>query len=62
LTNNISIKPKNGKIIFVTACRFVEIKGLDRLIDTFANVNRTNVNWELWLIGNGNLDNKLKNK
>ncbi len=62
LTKNIAIRKKNKKIIFVTACRFVEIKGLDRLIDIFAIVNKTNVNWELWLIGNGTLENGLKNK
>ena len=62
LTNNISIKPKNEKIIFVTACRFTEIKGLDRLIDRFNDVNKTHINWELWLIGNGELNNSLKNK
>ena len=62
LTNNIFIKPKNEKIIFVTACRFVEIKGLDRLIDRFNDVNNTHINWELWLIGNGELNNSLKKK
>lgn len=62
LTSNISIKSKSNKNIFVTACRFVEIKGLDRLIDRFKDVNETHLNWELWIIGNGKLSNSLINK
>lgn len=62
LSNNIPKRQLNKRVIFVSACRLVEIKGLERLIDIFLEVHKTNINWELWLIGNGNLENKLKNK
>lgn len=55
-------KEKNKKIIFITACRFVEIKGLFRLIESFRKLNEETKNWELWLIGKGVLYDALTNR
>lgn len=62
LKNNVANRQKNKKTVFVTACRFIKIKGLERLINIFAHVNNSNTNWELWLIGNGDMENSLKDK
>ena len=45
--------------IFVTACRFTEEKGLERLIYLFNNIKKDQ-NWILWIIGDGILREKLE--
>lgn len=61
-SSNPNFGKKNDKVVFMTACRFVEIKGLFRLIETFNDLNSINKNWELWLVGNGPLYNSLKDR
>jgi glycosyltransferase involved in cell wall biosynthesis len=67
---NEELKPQNEGVkpfVFVTTCRLVPIKNLDRLIQSFAKLKQMNPNKEfaLWLIGEGpekeNL-NKLSNR
>ncbi|MCS4434567.1 glycosyltransferase [Aquiflexum gelatinilyticum] len=69
-TQDDGLKPEKDSLkpfVFVTTCRLVPIKNLDRLIQSFAKVKQINPNkeFELWLIGEGpekeNL-NKLSNR
>lgn len=62
ISKKVKKNTKNEKIIFVTACRLVEIKGLFRLLDRFKQLNETRNNWELWIIGDGKLKKDLIKK
>ena len=51
---------ENKRIISVGS--LIDIKGFDRLIDIFNLINKTNVQWSLDIIGDGQLKSKLEEK
>jgi len=51
---------ENKVKIFVTACRFTQEKGLERLINLLNDLNNYNENWQFWIIGDGLLREKLE--
>lgn len=56
----ITEKFENKDKIFVTACRFTQEKGLERLINLFDDLNKYYENWQFWIIGDGLLRKKLE--
>jgi len=62
ISSKVKKDTKNENIIFITACRLVEIKGLFRLLERFKDLNESRDNWELWIIGDGELKKELIRK
>lgn len=60
LNKNITDNFENKVKTFVTACRFTKEKGLERVINLFYDLNNNNENWQLWIIGEGLLREKLE--
>lgn len=55
-----AVKKENGKFIFGTVGRLSPEKGYDRLIKIYAKIADKVENSELWIIGNGPEEEKLK--
>ena len=51
---------KTGNTVFITACRFNAIKGLENLIDIFNVFNNNHTKWMLLLVGTGELFDQIK--
>jgi glycosyltransferase involved in cell wall biosynthesis len=54
-------RPNNKKIIIYTG-RLVYLKGVHYLIDALALLKQTRIDWECWILGEGNLKSELQAK
>lgn len=57
--NNLNFKKKNYPHRFLFVGRFEKIKGLELLLKAWVGLKESKQDWELHLIGNGSLKNKL---
>lgn len=53
---------KENEINFVTVCRLVEQKALDRLIDVHTRLVKNNVKYNMYIVGDGPLKQELMDK
>ncbi len=57
---SLNEKQNKKKFRVLTVCRLVERKGVDILIKAFYKVQKENTNIELYIVGEGPMENKLK--
>lgn len=58
--DNISLPDKNSKFIFLSVCRLVKVKRIDFLIRAFFKINKEYPNANLWIVGSGPCEKRLK--